>query len=147
MLFTDFEFTTDNVKVKGSVVYIKLAIIALTAGLGFSVVQDTIFNLKERKYKIQYSVGPIKVGKWKKLPKIDYVSVFKQPKVDDDFIYETNLWYNRNKHFHIYESFDFESVYEMGESVARVLKVDLLDATIPNDHKWVNLTAISNPNE
>ena len=54
MFFYNFEFTTENVKVKGSLAYVELAILAFTAGLGFSVTQDTVFNLKEKKYKIQY---------------------------------------------------------------------------------------------
>ncbi len=135
--FLEFEFTTKTNILKSSLSNFELAIIAFASALGFSVVKRVVFDLENEKYKEQYSIGPIKVGKWKNLPKIDYVSVFKQPLEEGKYIYEANLWYQRNKHFNIYSNVNLEPVFEMGKNVSKILKVDLLDATIPNDYKWV----------
>ncbi|MEO1012508.1 MAG: hypothetical protein AAFX53_14475 [Bacteroidota bacterium] len=137
--FISFEFTTEVKRLKGSFSFLELALYLLPSALYFSLVKDVLFDLVNRKYKEQYRVGPLKFGQWRRLPKIDYVSVFKQPKADGGFVYETNLWYNRNKHFNIYESDSPDAVFLMGESVAKALHVKLLDATEPNDYKWVEV--------
>ncbi|WP_273568338.1 hypothetical protein [Maribacter halichondriae] len=134
--FANFEFTSETKKLKGSLSLLEAALVLLPSALAFSVVKDVFFDLTQNKYKEQYCVGPIKWGKWKNLPKIDYVSVFKQPKEDGEYIFETNLWYQKNRHFKIYENSDLASVFEMGVSVAKLLHVDLLDATEPNNYKW-----------
>ncbi len=132
----NFEFTTSLKKLKGSLSLIELAVFLLPSALAFSVVKDVHFDLAQKRYKEQYCVGPIKVGKWKKLPNIEYVSVFRQPKVNREYIYEANLWYQKNKHFNIYENEQLEIVIEMGKYIAKALGVNLLDATRPNDFRW-----------
>lgn len=134
--FTKFEFTTESKKLRGSLSLLEAALVLLPSALAFSVVKDVLFDLAQNKYKELYCVGPIKVGKWKELPKIDYVSVFKQPKENGEFVFETNLWYQKNRHLNIYENTDLASVFEMGVAVAKSLGVDLLDATEPNNYKW-----------
>lgn len=135
--FTKFEFATEK-DLKSSFSLLELAAFLLPSALAFSVVKDLHFDLEDRKYKIQYCVGPIKFGKWQSLPRIDYVSIFKQPKADGDFIFEVNLWYKKNRHFNIYEGDKLEPVFQFGEHVAKILNANLLDATRPNNHKWVN---------
>lgn len=109
-------------------------------GVLFAGVKNVLLDLKNMKYKMQLQVGPIKTGYWKKLPTIDYVSVFKQPRKDKSEIFKTNLWYSKNKHLTIYTSFNQEAAFKMGEAIARALKVELLDATISNNYKWVDIT-------
>lgn len=116
-----------------------IAIPCAVQGIVFSSVKRALFDLDVKRYKEQYCIGPIKMGSWKKLPSIDYVSVFKQPKKDGNFVYETNLWYGGNKHFNIYVSNIPEPAFAMGKSVAKVLEIDLLDATRPSGQAWVNL--------
>jgi hypothetical protein len=137
--FTQFEFTVNPKKLKGSFSLFEMAILLLPSALYFSVVKDLLFDLQNRKFKVQYCIGPLKLGQWRNLPEIDYVSVFKQPKANGDFVYETNLWYGQNKHFNIYESTDSSPVFIMGETVAKALNVRLLDATEPNNYKWVEV--------
>jgi hypothetical protein len=48
------------------------------------------------------------------------------------------MWVKRNKSFTLYESGDLATAFSMGENTAKTLKVDLLDATVPNDFKWVS---------
>lgn len=133
----ELSFATKNVK--GGLGLIEAAIFVFGLALSFSVIKDVFFNIDTKQYKIQYSAGPFKVGKWKPLPNIEYVSVFKQPLKDGDHIYEVNLWYNRNKHFEVYENPNQDAVFELGKHVAKSLDVKLLDATKPNAHRWVDL--------
>lgn len=116
--------------------------------LRFSTVRTLYFDLNERKYKKEFSVGPICVGKWKSLPNIEYISVFRQIVSSDpdgdgvgmlDIRYDINVWHDTSKHFTIYSGFTVEPVFEIARYIALKLKVDLLDATIPNNFKWVEL--------
>lgn len=141
--FIGFDLTSDNKKLKGSLSLLEIAIFLFPSALAFSVVKDILFDLEQRKYKIQYCVGPIRVGKWQALPDIEYVSVFKQPKADGGYAYEANLWYAGNRHFNVCESDLLEPAYKMGENVAKVLQVNLLDATEANNNKWVKFEDIT----
>jgi len=140
MFFFGFEIFPDKVmdsKWNFKVFYIAVACAA--QGILFSSVKSIFFDLEKQKYKEEYRVGPFGVGKWKALPKIEYVSVFRQLKANGSYTYEVNLWVNGNKSFTIYETGDMATTFAMGESTARSLKVDLLDATVPNDFRWVKL--------
>lgn len=137
--FTKFEFTTNTKKLKGSFGLLELALFLIPSALAFSLVRNFLFDLEQKRYKIEYCIGPIRFGKWQQLPEIEYVSVFKQPKADGDYIFEVNLWYSRNQHFNIYENTSLESAFLMGKNVAKVLEVKLLDATVANNFKWTKL--------
>lgn len=114
-------------------------------GLRSSVVNNICFDLKHSKYKKEFAVGPIKVGKWKYLPNIDYISIFKQPLRRRDegesagYIYNVNVWYNTSKHFTIYSNEEPEPAFEMARYIALKLHIDVLDATVPNDFKWIDI--------
>lgn len=137
--FKAFEFSFDIKVLKNGVHIIEIIAFILPSALAFSVVKDVLFDLNDKKYKVQYCVGPIKYGNWRKLPAIEYVSVFKQPLANGDFIFETNLWHNTNKHFKIFDSDSKYDVFLMGIKVAKSLNVKLLDATVPNSYTWVDL--------
>lgn len=116
-----------------------IAIACAAQGILFSSVKSIFFDLENQKYKEEYRVGPLCVGKWKPLPAIEYVSVFRQLKANGSYTYEVNLWMKENRSFTIYETGEMATTFAMGESTAKALKVDLLDATVPNDFKWVDL--------
>lgn len=137
MFFYSLEFATEDKKFDESFRLIQMAIFAFTTGLGFCVVTDIVFDLKKKTYKIQYCVGPIRVGKWNRLPEIEYVSVFRQLLKNEEYIFEVNLWYDKNRHFNIYKNLELDITFEFGKHVSEILEVDLLDATVPNDFKWV----------
>jgi hypothetical protein len=120
--------------------------IILTGGLGlkFSIVASIHFDIAKRQYKKQYTIGSIKYGKWEYLPNIEYISVFKQGLSDSegnrvDVIYDVNVWHNTSKHFTIYSCGELEPAFEMAKYMALKLDVDFLDATVPNDSRWVEL--------
>ncbi len=107
------------------------------------------FDIAGRRFKKEYTFGVIRFGIWKHLPQIDYISVFRQAwSADSDgdgvnevkgFKYDVNVWYNGTKHFTIYSDRDMGQCYAVAMRMAVRLDIDLLDATVPNDHKWIEL--------
>ncbi|WP_339707436.1 hypothetical protein [uncultured Kriegella sp.] len=144
MFFFGYEiFPSEGVSPKWDFGVIWLAIACTTQGVLFSSVKRVFFDLDTKRYKVQYSVGPIHVGRWTSLPNVEYVSVFQQAKKDGNYIFETNLWYQKNKHFNVYESIDPEPAFAMGKLVALKLNLDLLDATQPKNYVWVKVAPIT----
>lgn len=119
------------------------AFFMLIIGLRFSVVTSICFNMKVRRYKKEYRVGPVKAGRWEQLPDIEYVSVFRQavtlPGEDDGHVYNVNVWYGHNRHFTIYTKADSKAAYDMAMYIASRLKIELLDATDPLNKIWITL--------
>lgn len=117
------------------------AVFMLAFGLRFSVVTSICFDMKGRRYKKQYRVGPVKAGKWEQLPDIEYVSVFRQavtlPGEDDGHVFTVNVWYGHNRHFTIYTKADRKAAYDMAIYIASRLKIDMLDATDPLNKIWI----------
>lgn len=139
-IFLYYFFITFNIynsvkRVKGSLHFLQIAIFLFVGGVSFSIVRDYHFNFKERKYKILFCVGPIRIGSWKRFENLEYISVFKNSKN----LFEINLWYNRNKHFNIstYPKNDFALL--AGKELAKKLNIDLFDATDPHNGKWVEI--------
>ena len=144
IFFTISIFFISNIFISGikseaglanSIRSIFLSIITFLMGLKYSTKSIMFFDLKNKKYKNQYSVGPIKVGKWKELLLLEYVSVFKNGKG----IFEINLWYKGNNHFNIYNYFDQEEAFEMGYYIANQLNIKLLDATEKGNFEYLDM--------
>lgn len=105
-----------------------------SVGVSFSVVKDYQFDFKNKQFKIIYRVGAIKIGKWRALKSLDYISVFKK----NESKYFVNLWYNKNKHFKLSIHNTAEDAITMGKELAKRLKIELLDATDPHNSKWLD---------
>jgi len=120
---------------------------ALLLGIRFSVIVNIYFDLENRLYKKEYAVGPVKIGQWINLPNIEYISVFRQAWTKDSngdgmsdacgHRYDVNVWHDTSKHFTIYSCDEPGPSFEVAKYLAERLKTDLLDATIPNDSKWI----------
>jgi len=124
--------------------YLLAACLALNFALILVMVINIKFDLVKKRYKRQYTFGFVKLGLWRQLPNIEYVSVFKQmyyneENDDTSHQYNVNLWYNGTKHFTVYTHPIAEACMNIGKSVAIKLDVDLLDATVANDYRWVTL--------
>jgi len=117
------------------------AVFMMVLGLRFSVVTSICFDMKERRYKKEYRVGPVRVGKWEQLPDIDYVSIFKQavtlPGEDDGHVFNVNVWYGHNQHFTIYTKPELKPAYDMALYIASRTRVELLDATDSQNKIWI----------
>lgn len=140
MFFFGYQIVPSDIKDDSrnfGVFYVATA--CMVQGIIFSNIKSIFFDLENQKYKEEYRVGPLGLGRWKSLPKIEYVSVFRQLKENKSYTYEVNLWVKGNRSFTIYEGLELGTTFAMGETTAKTLNVDLLDATVPNDFKWVDL--------
>lgn len=105
MFFFGYQPLSDkSVNSIGDFSFLYIGVMCISQGILFSTVKNIYFDIGNREMKEEYQVGPIKIGKWRTLPEIEYVSVFRQPKVEGSFIFETNLWYKTNKHYNIYQN-------------------------------------------
>ena len=104
-------------------------------------------DLASKKYREIYSVMGINLGKWKDLPDIEYVSVFKTKEnkrvqamgASANFsnqVYKLNLFYNRNKKIEAYITEDINDAFENAKYISEVLNIDILDAT-ERESKWL----------
>ena len=116
-------------------------------GVAFSFQKSIYINLKELQFRSTFGIGPIKLGKWKTVPNPQYVSIFKQPLVDGNHIFEVNLWYQKNKHWELYEKHDYVEAYKIGFELSEELNIDLLDSTEANNYRWVNKLATNQSGE
>lgn len=110
----------------------------IAAGIALCSRKRVYINLKESKFKSTVEVGPFKVGKWKTINNYEYVSIFFDPSKSSSEIFEVNLWYDKNKHFELYAENNFEDAISVGFDISEKLNIDLLDATIANDYKWID---------
>ncbi len=110
----------------------------LAFGAGFCSQKRVYIDLKNNRFKPSFEVGPIKLGKWATIDNPEYISVFGRLKQDGSLVYEVNLWYDTNKHFELFERNSIKDAYNMGYDISEELKIDLLDATISNDYKWID---------
>lgn len=105
---------------------------------GFCSQKYIYIDLENSKFKPSLEIGFIKIGKWKIINNYEYVSVFYDPGKSESEIFEVNLWYDRNKHFEIYTRNNFHDAINVGYNLSEKLNIDLLDATIRGDHKWID---------
>jgi len=135
LFFSTIDLYAKSKAVKSSFSALEAGILAFMAGMGFSSTKDYYFDFKNNRFKPVFRVGPIKIGKWQALKKLEYISIFKNPKEE----FEVNLWYDRNRHFNI-SLFDVKNdAISEGKQIAKELSIKLLDATIANNHKWLSL--------
>jgi len=110
----------------------------IAAGVALCSRKKIYIDIENSKFKPTIEVGPIKIGKWKTINNYEYVSVFHQLLDDESYTFEVNLWYDNNKHFELYSENSFEEALIVGYNLSEELNIDLLDATIPNDFKWID---------
>jgi hypothetical protein len=130
-----------NQSFKAFVSSFNCALFMLVLGLRFSVITSIYFDMAVSRYKKEYKVGPVRVGKWQQLPNIDYVSVFRQavtlPGEDDGHVFNVNVWYGTNQHFTIYTNADIKRASDMALFIASRLRIELLDVTDPLNKIWI----------
>ena len=99
-------------------------------------------DIEKSKFRKTKEVGPIKIGGWTTIKNYEYVSLFTERLRDGRVSFSVNLWYNNNHHFTLYDEYDFESALEIAYNLSEELNIDLLDATIANDYKWIDKEAL-----
>lgn len=133
LFLANYHFLNANRAPREFAAPLQMIIYLFTAGVGFSIVRNYHFDFKNKNYKINYCVGPVKIGFWEKFKQLEYISVFKN-KTD---IYEINLWYNNNKHFNLFNCDDALEALTAGKLMAEKLQIDLWDASNPYNSKWI----------
>lgn len=121
----------------------------ILSGIGlFLIKREGIeVNLDSKTYRSLISFLGIHFGKWKPVPNIEYVSIFKttenvriravtaEANLSNE-IYKINLFYKRNKYITAYKTEDIDDAMNIGVDVGKVFQIDVLDATTPNQ-KWL----------
>ena len=135
-LVYDLKFTEDDLKIAIKKLYSVMWLVSI--GTGFCYKKQIQVDVKNSKFKPTIVIGPVKLGQWNTINNYKYVSVFLQPLVDGTTTFEVNLWYDHNKHFELYYVNDYTEAFLIGYELSEQLNIDLLDATVPNDFKWVD---------
>lgn len=120
----------------------------LLGGLSLLVKNGTEINLENKKYRDIYVLFNKKFGKWKDLPNIEYISIFKvKYKVKaglhlalehefKDFMYRVQFFYNRNQKIIIFETKDKLDAIKQSKFIADILNLEIYDAT-EKKGKWL----------
>ncbi|MCK0131858.1 hypothetical protein MWU59_10115 [Flavobacteriaceae bacterium F08102] len=104
-------------------------------GLALLIRKKTFLDLKNNRYKVEFSIGWIKRGEWKDLPVLDYVSVFS----NEPEHFDVNLWYDYNKHITMFVLTDKNHAFDIACRIALEQNIRLLDATVRHKKHYVNL--------
>ncbi len=110
----------------------------LIVAIGFVFQKSVYIDLERSRFRNTFEIGPIKLGQWKTIKNYEYVSVFHQPLENKNKIFEVNLWYDTNKHWELYEENDASEAFSIAFEISEQLNIDLLDATVPNDYRWID---------
>jgi len=106
-------------------------------------------NLESKTYRKTRSVFGFSIGKWQPLPNTEYISVFSTSEnitirassaetTNSRDVILLNIFYDRNQKFTVYSTTNLKDAYDVASHIADALAIDLLDATIKNDYKWVD---------
>jgi len=119
------------------------------SGIGVFLMQreGSQIDLASKRYREIRSIMGINIGKWKDLPNVEYVTVFKTNEskrvqamgASTNFsnqIFKLNLFYNKNKKIEAYITDDFNDAFENAKYIAQVLNIKILDAT-ERESKWI----------
>ena len=97
-------------------------------------------DLDTKRFRKLYWVFAIEFGKWKPIPKIDYVSVFRTTQktrarvltaqaLASNEVFKVNLFYLRNKHIEAYITESIDDAFKVGNQMALALDTEVYDAT------------------
>ncbi len=98
------------------------------------------------------------IGKWQTLQNPEYISVFNTTEnitvrvvtaeTTNSFpVIVLNLFYERNKKITVYKTEKLKDAFDVASHIADALGIDLLDATVKNDYKWVDKDALREKGE
>ncbi len=121
-----------------SIISSRVVIYLIAIGTFFSFRKSVYIDLGQSRFRSTFEIGPVKLGQWKTIHSYEYVSVFHQPLKNGDRIFEVNLWYDTNKHWELYEKNNAKEAFEIGYEISEYLQIDLLDATVPNDFRFID---------
>lgn len=103
-------------------------------------IEGSQINFETKIYRTIWSIFSIHFGRWKSIPKFDYISVFNGRQkqrvnglgastVFTDEVYFINIFYHRNKHITFYKTFNKEEAFVIATEFQIKLELEILDAT------------------
>ncbi|MDG5490489.1 hypothetical protein [Psychroserpens sp. SPM9] len=107
-------------------------------GISLCAQKKIYVDLKNTRFKSSYEIGPLKFGKWVTIKNYEYVSVFFELLSNGTPKFKVNLWCDNNRHFNLYNRDNYLDAFTVGYYLSEELSIDLLDATVPNDYKWID---------
>ncbi|MES2747588.1 MAG: hypothetical protein V4648_04370 [Bacteroidota bacterium] len=111
-----------------------IALFALVAGLGSSIVRTRYLNLEKEKLQTEFRLWFLKIRIQSSMPELEYVSVFKNESTET---YEVNLWYEGNHHFNVDNFDEAEPAFEYAKEFSEKLNLKVLDASVKGNSKWI----------
>jgi hypothetical protein len=119
------------------------AIVMLSvSGVVLSIHKKVYIDLNQSRFKPTVEIGFLKFGRWKTIRNYEYVSVFFNALAGNKEPFIVNLWYDTNQYFELYSRDNFEDALTVAYDLSEVLNIDLLDATIRDDFKWIDKDAL-----
>jgi len=121
--------------------------ILIGMGFFFLLVEGSEFNFQNKTYRRIKSILGISIGKWKSIPEIEYVSVFRTNEITtlrnrtaeanvSNEIIKLNLFYNTNQKIEAYNTYNVDDAFIKAKEIASLLNIDILDAT-ERESKWL----------
>lgn len=115
-------------------------------------------DLESKKYRKTHSFLGLKVGNWKPLPNVEYVSVFATTEdvsvralsaetTNSRDVIILNVFYDRNKKFAVYSTTNLKDAFDVASHIADALLIDLVDATEKGNYKWVDKVTLREKGE
>ena len=121
----------------------------IICGMSFFFVHTTgvEIDLEAKRYREITAFFSLAFGKWRDLPEIEYISVFKTNEstvlraataetVVKNEVIKVNLFYHRNQKIEAYVTQNKKDAFEKAKEISTILNVDILDAT-ERESKWL----------
>lgn len=117
------------------IMYTALLLLILLFSFAPIIIRHYIYlDFKEIKIRYAYEIGMFMYKeKWQDLEGLEYISVFKK-----NDLYEINMWYKKNKIVNLFATEKFSDAIENAYQIANKLQIDLLDASVKGNHRWIN---------
>lgn len=127
-------------------------IIGKRASSNFFRKMGTVIDLEQGLYKAYESIFGLTSGTWKKMPKFDYVLLFKTLYIkcegcspedfenDDQAIYQLSLVYHKNRKLIVHESKIKSDIFSLAEKISSFYKLKIRDAASDRRNpKWIQI--------
>ena len=142
----------------GLISLVYFALVPLLFGFMLLKTDGSEIDLESKTYRKTDSLLGFTIGKWQTLQNLEYISVFNTTEditvrvltaeTTNSFpIIVLNIFYERNKKITIYKTENIKDAFDVASHIADALAIDLLDATVKNDYKWVDKDALREKGE
>ena len=137
LYFTNFESNLGYIIV-GGFIFLLCEGILLFYAFQLSAITAVYFDLDNNQYKKVYDIGFAKLGFWKKLPFIEYISIEYHYGT-----YEAHLKFLDNNYQILFIADTYIDIFSIVYDTAKQIKVGMYD-TVKNNQYWVDLTKDKN---